>query len=103
MALPSSAQSGSDTHVVVDSGVDEGEPLSVRAYRIADVCELTGLGRTTIYAALKSGALPARKCGRRTLILAADLETFLGNLPSAREFPKGVGDGGQGRLKGGGR
>jgi len=70
------------------------------AHTITAACRLTGLGRTTIYAALKSGALSARKCGRRTLILAADLETFLDNLPSAREFPKGVGDGGQGRLNG---
>ena len=100
MVSRSSGETGSDTHAVVDSGVGEGEPLSVRAYRIADVCKVTGLGRTTMYAALKSGALSARKCGRRTLILAADLETFLDNLPSARELPKGVGDGGQGRLNG---
>ena len=70
------------------------------AFTVAGACRLSGLGRTTLYAAMKSGALPARKCGRRTLILAADLETFLGNLPSAREFPTGVGDGGRGPLNG---
>ena len=100
MVSRSSGETGSDTHAVVDSGVGEREPLTVRAYRIADACKVTGLGRTTLYAALKSGALSARKCGRRTLILAADLEKFLDNLPSAREFPKGVGAGGQGRLNG---
>lgn len=52
------------------------------AYRINDVCRETGLGRTTIYAAIKSGALPARKVGRRTLILAADLQQFLTHLPT---------------------
>jgi excisionase family DNA binding protein len=65
------------------------------AFTIIAACRLTGLGRTTIYAALKSGALSARKCGRRTLILAADLEAFLDSLPSARE-----GEGGAGRLNG---
>jgi excisionase family DNA binding protein len=100
MVSRSSGEAGSDPRAAVDSGGSEGEPLPVRAYRIADACKVAGLGRTTIYAALKSGALPARKCGRRTLILAADLESFLDNLPAAREFPKGMGDGGQGRLKG---
>ncbi len=70
------------------------------AFTIASACRVSALGRTTLYAALKSGALSARKCGRRTLILAADLEKFLDNLPSAREFPKGVGAGGQVRLNG---
>jgi excisionase family DNA binding protein len=51
------------------------------ALRIRDVCRLTGLGRTTIYAAIKAGDLVARKLGRRTVILAADLEAFLNKLP----------------------
>jgi excisionase family DNA binding protein len=54
------------------------------AYGVTAACRISGLGRTTIYAALKSGALSARKCGRRTLILADDLEAFLRKLPSAR-------------------
>jgi hypothetical protein len=83
MASPSSAQSGSDTHVVVDGGVGEGEPLSVRAYRIADVCKVTGLGRTSIYAAIKSGNLVARKWQRCTIVLDEDLARFLNNLPKA--------------------
>jgi excisionase family DNA binding protein len=52
-----------------------------RAFRISEVCAKTGLGRTTLYAAIKSGALRARKCGRRTLILARDLDEWLGTLP----------------------
>jgi excisionase family DNA binding protein len=51
------------------------------ALTIAAACRVSALGRTTLYAALKSGALSARKCGRRTLILAADLEEFLRALP----------------------
>ena len=71
-------QVGSGTHAV---GVGEGEPLSVRAYRISDVCKATGLGRTSIYAAIKSGDLVARKWNRCTIVLGDDLATFLNNLP----------------------
>jgi excisionase family DNA binding protein len=51
------------------------------ALGVHDVCRLTGLGRTTIYATIKAGDLVARKLGRRTVILAADLEVFLAKLP----------------------
>ena len=37
--------------------------------------------RTAIDEALKSGALKARKRGRSTIILAADLAQYLENLP----------------------
>jgi hypothetical protein len=57
------------------------EPGSLRAYRIPDVCRATSLGRTSIYAAIKSGALIARRYGRCTVVLAQDLEAFLRNLP----------------------
>jgi excisionase family DNA binding protein len=54
------------------------------AYRIRDVCKLTGLGRTTIYAAIKAGALIARRYGRCTIVLAEDVAAFLHNLPKTR-------------------
>lgn len=47
---------------------------------ITEVQRQTGLGRTKLYEILKSGELPARKLGRRTLILKSDLENFLANL-----------------------
>jgi hypothetical protein len=53
-----------------------------RAYRITEVCALTRLGRTTVYCAIKSGALVARKWNRRTIVLAEDLAAFLLNLPT---------------------
>ena len=58
--------------------------MGPRAFHISDVCARIGVGRTTVYAAIKSGALKARKCGRRTLILASDLEAWLDTLPPAR-------------------
>jgi hypothetical protein len=56
------------------------------ALRIADVCRLTGLGRTSIYSAIAAGDLVARKFGRSTVVLAADLLAFLNKLPSAHEI-----------------
>ena len=41
-----------------------------------------GVGRSTIYGAVNSGALRARKLGRRTLILDADLQSWLAALPA---------------------
>jgi Helix-turn-helix domain len=53
----------------------------VAAFSITEAIEFSGIGRTKIYSEIASGALVARKAGRKTLILADDLETFLGNLP----------------------
>jgi hypothetical protein len=55
-----------------------------RAYRISEVCRATGLGRTTIYSAIKSRARIARRYRRCTIVLAEDLATFLRNLPTSR-------------------
>jgi excisionase family DNA binding protein len=48
---------------------------------IPEASLLSGIGRTTLYAAIKSGALVARKCGKRTIILRSDLITWLNALP----------------------
>jgi hypothetical protein len=52
-----------------------------QALSIADVCRESGLGRTLIFAEIKSGRLVARKCGRRTIILRSDLAQWLSSLP----------------------
>lgn len=52
------------------------------SFSIEEVCAATGLGRTKIYEAIGSGILPAKKWGKRTLILKADLEAFLAGLES---------------------
>lgn len=48
---------------------------------VADVCKLTGIGRTSIYSAIKDGKLRAVKCAGRTLVRAEDLRAFLDSLP----------------------
>lgn len=51
------------------------------AYSIPSAVQLTELSRSEIYAAMKRGDLKAKKHGRRTVILASDLESYLANLP----------------------
>jgi len=54
-----------------------------RAHSIAETCALTGLGRDTVYTAIRNGHLVARKVGRRTLVTDDDLRQFLAGLPPA--------------------
>jgi excisionase family DNA binding protein len=54
------------------------------AYGVAEAARAAGIGRSTLYEALASGELSARKLGRRTLIPADELRRFLAALPSAR-------------------
>lgn len=50
---------------------------------VAEACAVAGIGRTKIYQAITEGALKARKCGKRTLVLRDDLRAFLAALPGA--------------------
>jgi excisionase family DNA binding protein len=52
------------------------------AYSISETLALTGLGRDKLYKLINEGKLPARKAGRRTLVLASDLQRFLEELPT---------------------
>ena len=62
--------------------VTQPQFISVRAaYSIAEVMTQSGLGRDTIYKAIHEGRLKARKLGRRTVVLAGDLQAFLEALP----------------------
>lgn len=50
------------------------------SYSIDEVCAVTGIGKTKIYQLINSGALKARKLGKRTIILKDDLDAFLASL-----------------------
>lgn len=56
-------------------------PSDRAAYSISEIITLTGLGRDKVYGLIRSGHLTARKAGRRTLVTAADLRSFLESLP----------------------
>ena len=50
------------------------------AYSIPDAANVSGVGRTTLYSEIATGRLRAVKQGRRTLILADDLRSWIANL-----------------------
>jgi excisionase family DNA binding protein len=50
----------------------------------AEAAAFVGLGKTRIKQLLRTGAIPFRKDGRRTLILRVDLETFVAGLATER-------------------
>lgn len=54
------------------------QPIAVS---IAGATEVSGLGRTAIFEAIREGDLPAKKYGRRTIILVDALGDFLRSLP----------------------
>ena len=51
------------------------------AYNVMQVMDRLGICRDAVYRAIRSGKLPARKFGKRTLILENDLEAFIKSLP----------------------
>ncbi len=56
---------------------------------IEEIRAATGIGRTKIYEAIGSGALKARKWGKRTIVLKDDLDAFLSRLESYPAENKG--------------
>lgn len=57
------------------------------AYSVDEAALRAGIGRDKLYAAVRVGALDARKAGRRTLITAEALRRFIENLPPLRLPP----------------
>jgi excisionase family DNA binding protein len=52
------------------------------AFTIDETAAKLRLGRDGIYKAIREGRLAAKKIGRRTLITADALDTFIENLPA---------------------
>ena len=47
------------------------------AYNVSEAANITGLGRTTLFALIRDGRLPSRKICNRRLIRKTDLEQLL--------------------------
>jgi excisionase family DNA binding protein len=58
------------------------------ALTIKEACAIARISRGTLYKALQSGALPAKKLGAKTIILPGDLHSWLEALPPAFPTPK---------------
>jgi excisionase family DNA binding protein len=65
----------------MENAATDAPPESRLAYSVDEVTRISGLGRSTVYEAIGAGHLIARKAGRRTVILAVDLNRWLDNLP----------------------
>jgi hypothetical protein len=63
-------------------GDKSGDKLPPAAYTVSDIVEISGLSRATVFREMKSGRLPAKKVGARTLVLAADWQDYLNSLPT---------------------
>ena len=59
--------------------------LKPLAYSIAEACTLSSVGRTTLYTAIARGDLKTRKVGRRTLITAQDLKSWIDSCTTERK------------------
>ncbi len=57
------------------------ESTSPLAVSIPDAVKMTGVGRSSLYAAIKTGALSVRKAGRRTVVPVDALKAWLAGLP----------------------
>jgi len=53
------------------------------AFTIPEAIASSGIGRTQLFALIKTGHLEARKLGTRTLIPAASLQSMIASLPRA--------------------
>jgi excisionase family DNA binding protein len=51
------------------------------ALTVSEACAAARVGKRGLYQAIASGALVARKRGRRTLVLPADLRDWVQRLP----------------------
>lgn len=55
------------------------------AYNVEEARSQLSIGRDKFYKLIREGRLVARKCGKRTLILAEDLQAFARTLPKIGE------------------
>jgi excisionase family DNA binding protein len=70
-----------DPGVNGENDMTQPEPIAVA---INEAVRLCGIGRSSIYEAVRRGDLPIRKSGRRTLLLMEDLRQWLAGLPAPR-------------------
>ena len=59
-----------------DISVSGREGLSVD-----EACHVAGIGKSSMFDLLKAGAVPARRFGRRIIILRSDLMAWMDALP----------------------
>lgn len=69
-------------HVPKITSLDK--PILSVGLTVNQTVERGPLGRTSIWEAIRSGALPARRFGRKVIILEEDWQAFLHSLPRVK-------------------
>jgi excisionase family DNA binding protein len=54
-----------------------------RAMSVEEAAKAAGVGRTLLFEEIRKGRITARKVGRRTIIMTAELDAWLKTLPTA--------------------
>jgi excisionase family DNA binding protein len=54
-----------------------------RGLSVDEAAKAAGIGRTKMFEEIRKNRITARKCGRRTLIEADELDAWLRSLPTA--------------------
>lgn len=57
------------------------------SYRLDELAEATGIGRSAIYADISAGKLRVRKRGKITVVLAEEAKRYLDSLPEGTGEP----------------
>jgi len=65
-------------------------PVSVIAYTIRNAVAASGFSRTRIYQLIGQGEIETRKDGRKTLVLAESLHSYITGLPHCQQPKLGV-------------
>lgn len=52
------------------------------AYTVNEAIREIGIGRTKLYSEIAEGKITPRKIGKKTIILAEDIEAYLQSLPT---------------------
>jgi excisionase family DNA binding protein len=59
-------------------------------YTIPQCCRLAAMGRTKFYELVAAGDIPIRKIGKKTLVAASDLRSWVERLPAVEGRRRGL-------------
>lgn len=73
--------------LTTDRNIPHGERI---AYDLKGAARAASVSERTLHLAMRSGALPARKLGRKIMIMHEDIHAWLLSLPMDERVPSGA-------------